>query len=60
MTDAAGGNQHTHEVASNAAITCDGSPCGLNDLKAGDAITVTTDAKDGKTLAVKVEKKTVT
>src|SRR4029450_3968423 len=29
MTDAAGGNQHTHEVAANAIILCDGIPCGL-------------------------------
>ena len=55
MTDPAGANQHTHNVASNAVITCDGKPCGLNDMKAGDLVTVTTDTKEGKTLATKIE-----
>jgi hypothetical protein len=55
MTDTAGANQHTHEVASNAIITCDGKPCGLNNMKAGDMVTVTTDTKDGKTLATKID-----
>jgi len=55
MTDMAGKNQHTHEVATNAAITCGGKTCGLNDVKAGDMVTVTTDTKDGKTTAIKIE-----
>jgi len=55
MTDTAGANQHTHEVASTAVITCEGKPCGLNDMKAGDLVTVTTDTKEGKTLATKIE-----
>jgi len=55
MTDTAGGNQHTHEVAFNVVMTCDGNPCGLNDLKTGDMVTVTTDTKDGKTVATKIE-----
>jgi hypothetical protein len=61
MTDTAGANQHTHNVAINAAITCDGKPCGLNDVKAGDLVTVTTDTKntkdttEGRTLATKIE-----
>jgi hypothetical protein len=59
MTDTAGANQHTHEVSSTAAITCDGNPCGLNDLKSGDLVTVTTEDINGKTLATKVEKKAV-
>jgi hypothetical protein len=29
MTDMAGKNQHTHEVATDAAITCEGKTCGL-------------------------------
>ena len=55
MTDPAGANQHTHNVASDAVITCDGKPCGLNDLKTGDAITVTTATQGGLTLATKIE-----
>jgi hypothetical protein len=55
MTDTAGTNQHTHEVASNAVITCGGNPCGLNDMKAGDTVTVTTDTKNGKPVATKIE-----
>jgi hypothetical protein len=42
-------------VASNAVITCDGMPCGLNDLQAGDLVTVTTEKKEGKTFATKIE-----
>jgi len=57
MTDTAGKNQHTHEVASDAAISCEGKTCGLTDVKAGDMVTVTIDTKDGKTLATKVEAK---
>jgi hypothetical protein len=55
MIDTAGANQHTHDVASNAVITCEGKPCGLNDLKAGNPVTVTTATQDGKTLATKIE-----
>jgi len=57
MADMAGKNQHTHEVATNAAITCGGKTCGLSDVKAGDMVTVTTDTKDGKTVATKIEAK---
>ena len=55
MTDTAGANQHTHNVASDAVITCEGTPCGLNDLKTGDPITVTTTTRGGVTLATKIE-----
>jgi hypothetical protein len=44
-------------VATDAAITCEGKACGLSDVKAGDMVTVTTDTKDGKTLATKIEAK---
>jgi hypothetical protein len=57
MTDMAGKNQHSHEVATDAAITCEGKKCGLSDVKVGDMVTVTTDTKDGKTLATKIEAK---
>src|SRR6266849_6771197 len=55
MTDMAGKNQHSHEVATEAAITCEGKKCGLSDVKACDMVTVTTDTKDGKTMATKIE-----
>lgn len=55
MADMANKNQHTHEVATNAAITCGGKTCGLSDVKAGDMVTVTIDTKDGKSMATKVE-----
>jgi len=55
MIDPAGANQHTHNVASDAVITCDGKPCGLNDLKPGDLVTVTTETEEGKTFATKIE-----
>jgi hypothetical protein len=57
MTDVAGKNQHTHDVATNAAVTCEGKTCGLSDIKSGDMVTVTTDMKDGKTMATKIEAK---
>jgi hypothetical protein len=59
MTDTAGTNQHTHDVAANAVITCEGKACGLDEVKAGDIVTVTTDTKDGKTRATKIEAKKV-
>jgi hypothetical protein len=55
MTDKDGKNEHTHDVATDATITCDGKACKLEDLKAGTAITVT--MKDEKT-AAKIEAKT--
>src|SRR5262245_49744125 len=57
MTDPAGANQHAHNVASDAIITCDGEPCRLNDLKTGDLVTVTTATQGGVTLATKIEAK---
>jgi hypothetical protein len=57
MTDVAGKNQHSHEVATDAAITCEGKACGLTAVKAGDMVTVATDTKDGKTVATKIEAK---
>lgn len=57
MTDMAGKNQHTHDVASDAAITCEGKTCGLTDVKGGDMVTVTTDTREGKIVATKIEAK---
>jgi hypothetical protein len=55
MTDMAGGNQHSHDVAAGVPITCGGNPCGLADLKAGTTVTVTTEAKEGQPQVTKIE-----
>jgi ABC-type molybdate transport system substrate-binding protein len=55
MTDMAGGNQHSHDVAADVPITCGGSPCGLADLKAGATVTVTTGTKEDKPQVTKIE-----
>jgi hypothetical protein len=57
MTDMEGKNQHDHKVNSDVVITCEGKPCGLSDVKAGDMVTVTTEDTDGKSLATKIEAK---
>jgi len=46
--------EHTHKIADNAKITCDGKVCKLDDLKPGQKIRVTTKKGDKET-AVKVE-----
>lgn len=48
------GKKHSHTLASNAKVTCDGKPCKLSDLKAGMKIRVTTSPSD-KNSAVKVQ-----
>ena len=55
MTDKDGKNEHSHDVAPDAKITCDGKECKLEDLKPGTAVTVT--LKDEKT-ASKIEART--
>ena len=54
MTDKDGKNEHTHDVALDAKVTCDGKACKLEDLKKGNSIKVTT--KDKK--AIKLEAST--
>jgi hypothetical protein len=54
MTDASGGNRHTHKVAPDCKITCDGKECKLEDLKEGISVKVTTKG-DEKNVAVKIE-----
>jgi len=54
MTDKDGKNEHTHDVAADAKVSCDGKECKLEDLKKGSTVKVTT--KDKK--AVKIEAKT--
>jgi predicted outer membrane protein len=55
MTDKDGKNEHTHHVAKDAKITCDGKECKLEDLKKGANITVTTGKQGDSTVAVKIE-----
>ena len=43
LTMEAKGEKHTHKVAPDAKITCDGKNCKLDDLKAGTMIRVTVD-----------------
>jgi hypothetical protein len=40
------GNEHSHGLATNVKVTCDGKTCAAADLKAGMRIRVTTDATD--------------
>jgi hypothetical protein len=46
--------EHTHKIADNAKITCDGKACKVDDLKPGQKIRVTTKKGDKET-AIKVE-----
>ncbi len=47
MVDKSGKNEHTHVIATDAKVTCNGKACLLSDLKPGMVIKVTT-AKGGK------------
>jgi hypothetical protein len=46
--------EHTHKVADNAKVMCDGKDCKIDDLKPGQKIRVTTKKGDKET-AVKIE-----
>ena len=46
--------EHTHKLADNAKVMCDGKVCKLEDLKPGQKIRVTTKKGDKET-AIKVE-----
>ena len=49
------GKKHTHTVAADARISCDGSRCKLEDLKAGLRIRVTTTTKNDKDVVIRVQ-----
>ncbi len=51
---AKGGKEHSHTLATDAKVTCDGEACKLADLKAGTKIRVTT-KHDDKKVATHVE-----
>jgi hypothetical protein len=46
--------EHSHTLAPDAKVTCDGKACKLDDLRAGQRIRVTTKAGDQAT-AIRVE-----
>jgi hypothetical protein len=48
------GKEHTHMLAKNAKVTCDGKACKLEDLKVGQKIRVTTESGDRR-MATRVE-----
>jgi hypothetical protein len=55
MTDAVGGNRHTHDIPAEVTITCAGRPCTLVDLKSGTTVTVITEATDSTPQVTKIE-----
>jgi len=59
MTDKDGKNEHVHDVAKDAKISCDGKECKLDDLKKGFTVKVTTEKKGDKVVATKIEAKKV-
>jgi hypothetical protein len=48
------GNEHSHTLAKDAKLTCDGTTCKSSDLKAGSKIRITLN-KDDKNVATRVE-----
>ena len=48
------GKEHSHTVAADAKVCCDGTACRTEDLKVGNKIRVTTKADD-KHMAIKIE-----
>jgi hypothetical protein len=53
MTDKEGKNEHTHTLAADAKISCDGKECKLSDLKKNVLIRVTLDPD--KKVATRIE-----
>jgi len=49
--------EHSHEVADNAVITCEGKKCKLEDLKKGFMVKVTVAKVGDKTEVTKIEAK---
>jgi hypothetical protein len=58
MTDKEGKKEHTHNVAKDAKISCDGKECKLGDLKKGVKVSVTTEGKGELATATKIEAST--
>jgi hypothetical protein len=45
------GQQHTHLLAADTRVTCDGRVCRPNELEAGQRIRITNDSRDPKIVA---------
>lgn len=58
ISDNEGVDQKTHEVAPDAKITLDGQLAKLDQLDAGDPVTVKTEERDGKEVATEIKAKT--
>src|SRR5262245_33316298 len=56
-TDKDGKKEHSHEVARDAKITCEGKECKLDDLQKGFRVRVTVEKKDGKQMATRIDAK---
>jgi hypothetical protein len=54
MTEKGSKTEHTHTIAPDAKILCDGKECKLEDLQKGYFVKVTTKPND-KTVAIRVE-----
>jgi hypothetical protein len=54
MTTCGEGKQHSHTMAKDAKVTCDGHASKIADLKAGTPVRITT-SKDDKNIATAVE-----
>lgn len=57
MTDKDGKNEHSHEVAPDARISCDGKECKLDELQKGCTLRVALEKRDNRMMATKVEAK---
>ena len=54
------GKEHSHAVAKDAKITCDGKDCKLEDLKKGQTVTVTIEKQGDENVATRIEAKAAT
>ena len=54
------GKEHSHAVAKDAKISCDGKDCKLEDLKKGQTATVTVEKQGDDTVVTKIEAKAAT
>ena len=54
------GKEHTHAVAKDAKISCDGKDCTLADLKKGQTATITLEKQGDDTVVIKIEAKAAT
>jgi hypothetical protein len=55
LMERGGKHHHTYAVATDAVITYEGQTCALTDVRVGDTVTVTTDTREGKTVATRIK-----